>query len=628
MKRKSAYAVLSLTIALLAALAWPVQARATDVGAFIEAPCPMALPEGVVEGQDVLCGYVTEPEDHATPAGRTIQLAIAIFNAKSSEPATIPLLMLRGGPGESALSAWAPSFASPFGQILLSKRDVILLEQRGTLYSKPSLHCPEAAAVERETVLEGLDEVQAQARRTEALRSCRDHFVSEGIDLGAYTITNNTADVAMVMDALGYGRYDLYGVSNGTILAQRVLREYPGRLRRVILDSVYPITLDPETYGNMPTFVCSAYPLALRQMLADCKGNPACRKAFPDLEATTHELIARFNAHPALLAFKDPKTRQQFEVTVTGDTLLSQMYWAMYNDMAYQLPMMAHLLSTGDADVAFGADMFLPSGESTFSHGMNISMGCSIYPSATASEQDLEGLDAVVYQAAARMQGGGSGRCELWGVPQPDGYSLPEVVSDLPVLLMSGEFDPITPPRNAEVAARYLSRSVSAAFPGLGHETLNSHQCATAVALSFLDHPDASPDTSCVGEMRSGFITEPIAARLVALQNRPPMLRLALLIGSVLLMVSGPVAWLWGAVTGRNRKVRHGQRATRARWFAGAAIVLNLAFLGVVAACNPMAIVFGYPLILRLGMLLPLLSMVPTVAALVYAALAWRDRLW
>jgi hypothetical protein len=88
------------------------------------------------------------------------------------------------------------------------------------------------------------------------------------------------------------------------------------------------------------------------------------------------------------------------------------------------------------------------------------------------------------------------------------------------------------------------------------------------------------------------------------------------------------VAWLWDTVTGRNRKVRHGQGAPRARWFAGAAIVFNLAFLGIVAACNPMAIVFGYPLTLRLGMLLPLLSMVPTVAALVCAVLAWRDRLW
>jgi pimeloyl-ACP methyl ester carboxylesterase len=536
--------------------------------------------------------------------------------------------MVRGGPGESALSAWAPPFASPFGELLRSNRDVILLEQRGTFYSRPSLHCPEATAAERQIVLAGLDAVQAEARRMEALRTCRDRFLSEGIDLGAYTIANNTADVALVMDALGYGRYDLYGVSNGTILAQRVLREYPDRLRRVILDSVYPITLDPETHGNLPTFVCSAYPLAVRQMLADCERDPACSQAFPDLEALTQALIARFDTDPAPLAFRDPQTGQSFKVTVTGDTLLNQIYWALYDDRAYQLPMLAQVLSAGDARVAYSAGVFLPSGESTFSHGMNLSMGCSIYPAATASVPALQGLDAILYQAAARMQGGGSGRCELWGVPQPDAYSLPPVVSDVPVLLMSGELDPITPLRNAGVAARYLSRSVAAAFPGLGHETLNSHSCATTVALSFLDHPDASPDTACIEEMRSCFVTEPIAARLVALQNRPPILRLALLMGSLLLMVSGLVVWVWAAVAGRTRRAHHAKRPVRARWCAGVAIVLNLVFLGLVAACNPIAIGFGYPPALRLGMLLPLLSALPATAALVYALLAWRDRLW
>ena len=77
-----------------------------------------------------------------------------------------------------------------------------------------------------------------------------------------------------------------------------------------------------------------------------------------------------------------------------------------------------------------------------------------------------------------------------------------------------------------------MNNSVSVPFPGLGHETINSAQCATTVALSFLDDPDGRPDTSCVAEMQAGFITEPIAARLTALQNKPPILRLGLLIGS------------------------------------------------------------------------------------------------
>jgi hypothetical protein len=79
MIRKPAHSVVCLLIVFLAVLAQPGQARATEAGAFVEAPCPMALPAGLAEGQDVRCGYVTVPEDHARAAGRTIQLAVAIF---------------------------------------------------------------------------------------------------------------------------------------------------------------------------------------------------------------------------------------------------------------------------------------------------------------------------------------------------------------------------------------------------------------------------------------------------------------------------------------------------------------------------------------------------------------------
>ena len=91
MKRKSAYLIVSVLIALLAALARPGQARATAARAFVEAPCPMALPAGLVEGQDVRCGYVTVPEDHARPADRTIQLAVVIFDGGSSHNPRLPL---------------------------------------------------------------------------------------------------------------------------------------------------------------------------------------------------------------------------------------------------------------------------------------------------------------------------------------------------------------------------------------------------------------------------------------------------------------------------------------------------------------------------------------------------------
>ena len=129
-----------LAFALLVVLMPPAQAR-DDVGRFREAPCPMQVPEDMVEGVDLTCGYVTAPEDHAAPEDKTIQLAIVILHSTSAHPAPDPLLMLQGGPGISALSTFVPLMASPFGEPFLKRRDVILIEQRGNYFAKPALLC-------------------------------------------------------------------------------------------------------------------------------------------------------------------------------------------------------------------------------------------------------------------------------------------------------------------------------------------------------------------------------------------------------------------------------------------------------------------------------------------------------
>jgi hypothetical protein len=110
----------------------------------------------------------------------------------------------------------------------------------------------------------------------------------------------------------------------------------------------------------------------MHELFAECEANEACNAAYPGLEETTRKIITDFNASPALLTFDDPRGGQPFDVTVTGDTLLLQIYAAMYGDLAHQLPVLAAMLAEGDAEIAFSADRFLPGGESTFSHGLNV----------------------------------------------------------------------------------------------------------------------------------------------------------------------------------------------------------------------------------------------------------------
>lgn len=584
-----------------------LHAQVLPAGQFVEAPCPMPVPEGFIEGKDIVCGYATVPEDHAAPAGKSIQLAIAILYSAGANPAPDPLIMVQGGPGTSALSTFVPLMASQFGRPFLEQCDVILLEQRGTYYSQPNLFCS----------------------AEETLLACRDRLIAEDVDLQAYTIDNNAADVVMVMEALGYDQYNLYGVSFGTLLAQTVMRDHPERLRSVIMDSVLPATLDVSTHGDSSTLSVSSRLLALHQLFADCAADPTCGRFYPDLEDTTYDTITRLNTEPAVLSFEHPETGEPFEVTLSGDRLLGMIRQALYGGMGPQIPILLDLVAAGEYDLVFSADMFLEGdGVSTWSAGLHHTMNCSALPELVAADLDVQGLDALIVQSHNETFEEFNTACAEWGIENPDYSVIPPAISDIPTLLLSGGLDPNTPPRNAEIVAENLENGTAVVFPGVGHEVIYRHACPRSIALAFLEDPSAPPDTTCADEMVSRFASEPITVRLLALQKDPPFLRLILLVSSLLLLLSGVVAWLIATVRGRGRRGEQANRTTRAHWATGAAAALNIAFVVVFVASNPTEVVYGYPIALRLGMLLPLVSIIPAVVGLIYSLLAWRDGTW
>ena len=578
--------------------------QAPPAGQFVEAPCPMQVPGALIEGEDIVCGYVTVPEEHAAPGDKSVQLAIAILYSTGANPAPDSLIMVQGGPGTSALSTFVPLMASQFGEPFLEQRDVVVLEQRGTYFSRPSLFCsPE-----------------------ETLLACRDRLIAEGVNLQAYTIDNNANDVAMVMEALSYDQYNLYGVSFGTLLAQTVMRDHPERLRGVIMDSVLPVTLEYSTQGDSSTLSVTSRLLALHQLFADCAADSTCGRFHPDLEDTTYDTITRLNTSPALISFEHPETGEPFEVTLSGDRLLGMISQALYGGMGPQIPILLDLVAAGEYDLVFDADMFLEGdGESTWSAGLHHTMNCSALPALEAVDLDVQGLDALVVQSHNETFEGFNAVCAEWGIRNPDYSAIPPAISDIPTLLLSGGLDPNTPPRNAEIVSTNLENGTAVVFPGLGHEVIYRHACPRSIALAFLEDPSKPPDTTCTSEMESRFASEPITVRLLALQKDPPLLRLILLIGSLLLLLSGVVAWSIGVVRRRGEQVNP---ITRAHWTAGAAAVLNIAFVVIFVASDPTQVIYGYPIALRLGMLLPLVSIIPAVVGLVFSMQSWRAGTW
>ena len=205
--------------------------------AYTAAACPSPLVEGRPEldlGPEFECGYLTVPEDRSTPDGRTIRLAVARAPATSPTPRPDPIVYLVGGPGNSGLLS-APGLLTAGWN---TDRDVIVIEQRGTLKAEPLLSCPELDAHLDIAVALAPTGPDAMAGESAAVTACRDRLVAEGWDLAAYDSTQNAADVAELRVAMGIDEWNVYGVSYGTDLALQTLRDHPEGIRSVVLDSV------------------------------------------------------------------------------------------------------------------------------------------------------------------------------------------------------------------------------------------------------------------------------------------------------------------------------------------------------------------------------------------------------
>jgi pimeloyl-ACP methyl ester carboxylesterase len=192
------------------------------------------FPPEAVEGKDYECGYLTVPELHSQPDGKTIQVGIAILKSTRSDPAE-PLIMFQGGPGGSSIDIFPGLMLnSALSKKLRSQRDLIVFEKRGNRYSRPHLPCPEYKE-------DNVNFDQAAVSKTlEGLKACRDRLVKAGVNLAAFNSIESAHDVAALVQALGYKQVNLYGVSYGTELAQDVLSLHPALVRSVILDGVVP----------------------------------------------------------------------------------------------------------------------------------------------------------------------------------------------------------------------------------------------------------------------------------------------------------------------------------------------------------------------------------------------------
>lgn len=441
------------------------------------------------------CGTLSVWENRASKQGRKIDLKIVVLPATGPDHQPDPLVFLEGGPGESATEG-AASLATILAAIR-EKRDILLADQRGTGGSHP-LNC---------TLFEPAKDLQSYLGEffpAEAARRCRT-VLEKDADLTQYTTPTAADDLDDVRAALGYERLNLFGASYGTRLALVYMRRHPNRVRSAILHGVSP------TDQTIPLTIPRDTDRALDGILGDCLADEACRAAFPEARRELHDVIRRLASSPSSVKILHPETGELVTVRLTRDVAAEALRYLAYSPSgAGEVPAVVHAAASGDDEPLAEIGLFFRRNlVSSGSMGLYLSVTCAEDVSwIRPGEGESIAAGTVLGDYRLRQQ---RAACAAWPkIPMPRPFRRP-VRSGAPVLLLTGYLDPVTPPSNAEAAARALSCHVNVVVPHGGHsfDGLDGLECVQKLESDFVERGNVGGlDTDCVlGIRRRPFAT-------------------------------------------------------------------------------------------------------------------------
>lgn len=440
--------------------------------------CRLQHPDRLVS-YEARCGVLEVPENPDAPAGAKIRLRVAMVRSVNRRGATDPLFVLAGGPGQSATDFYA-SAAPAFGRVQ-RERDLVLVDQRGTGGSN-ALKCdfPD-------------EQEQAELSAAEIRRHTQRCLESIQGDPRYYTTSIAVRDLDAVRAALGYESINLYGVSYGTRVAQHYLRRYSQRTRSVVLDGVVP---PAQILGIDSALIAER---ALGRIFERCGAEPACHAAFGDPAAQFLRLRNDLAREPAEIALADPATgtveRMPFRLAHLQVAVRLLSYAP---DRAALLPLLLDQAVTRRnlAPLAAQARMISDRLSETIATGMHNSVVCTEDAPFFDSSAIDRGALAQTYLGTVQLDGLIE-MCKVWprGRIDPDFHA--PLVSAVPVLLLSGSADPVTPPEYAERARASLRNAKHVVLEGQGHGQL-AVGCVPRLMGEFLSsgNPEGL-DTTC-----------------------------------------------------------------------------------------------------------------------------------
>ncbi|MDX1394975.1 MAG: alpha/beta hydrolase [Gemmatimonadota bacterium] len=458
-------------------------------GAEVElTPCPAGQLGGPLGIETFLCGSYRVFEDRDAMTGRTIDLKITVVPAIAGDSAPgAPVFALAGGPGEAAHNVMAGAYLT-IGPDAMRNRDLVAVDIRGTGGSNP-LDCPPLGPEDRvQSWLYYILPFDEAARCAEAL--------ADRADLTQYTTARAADDVDEVREALGYDRFVLWGGSYGTLLGQEIIRRHEPSVEAAVLLAIAPPGL------HAPMGFARSLETTRERLIADCAGDERCSEAFPTFADDFEAVLAAAREAPVEAVVTSPINGEDEPVSLEYGDFVMGIRFVLYNAAsAASMPGWIASARDGDhrplmqavANAVYGIRQILH-------YGLFLSMRCSEdlpFVDVEAERRDAAGTMLGTYRMDRELE-----NCTVWPrAPLYEGRH-DAVESDVPVLLLSGSEDPVTPPAYGDRVAATLPNALHVVFENRGHGFFDPAglTCLRNIAGQFL--AGLSPvDTACAAEL-------------------------------------------------------------------------------------------------------------------------------
>lgn len=431
------------------------------------------------------------PENYDNPSGRKIKLAVTVIHSKSIK--NNPVVFVQGGPGGSTISGlwrW-------LGHPLRDTGDIILIDIRGTGFSEPTM-CPDLGKKFFEVLSKNQTPIEDEQEKVKLSIECQQDLINSGVDLNAYNSFSVAKDLNTLKSVLKIDKWNVYGVSYGTFLSQTYANLFPNDIKSLILDS--PIS-DISNYYAENSF---NYQTSLNLLFKKCEEDSLCNKEYPNLQQKYNEVVNELIENPITVEVDKSVSKSQ-KFTYNSEDFKIAIQQSLYQNKLIELiPLMIYQFKDRNVN-SLSVLVKAFSGALSLDYGTYFCFTCSeaIPKSNSFHLKNNNNLKLSFYKSDVDV-------CRLWNknvITNSSRFAEPWLKNNnYPVIVFSGEFDPITPKVFAELTVKKYNNSRLVFANSYGHGPSFSRN-GNEILKSFVNENRQNSGKIIFGNNKTNFIT-------------------------------------------------------------------------------------------------------------------------